>query len=102
MTPAEQKIADIDAALARLREKTIKATESWVVGPDDEFRVTLTLTTPPAEPFKCKAESWGGPGHQSRSLCNRKDRHVIDGNHWIEEVVEEWSGSETHYREYYG
>lgn len=50
-------------------------------------------------PFQCKAEWRHGPGHQSRTLCTRSDEHDIMDDHYVEEVIQEWSGADTHYGE---
>ena len=54
-------------------------------------------------PFRCAAVIYTGPGHQSKHLCTRPDSHLLDGDHWITEVVlvHEWTGPEA-FEEYRG
>ncbi|HWI67099.1 MAG TPA: hypothetical protein VNS88_01750 [Nitrospiraceae bacterium] len=51
--------------------------------------------------FKCEAVIHTGPGHQSNHNCNRSDPHSIDGDHYVMEVVHEWTGPEA-YADYWG
>ncbi len=53
------------------------------------------------EPFRCEAVIHTGPGHQSTHRCNRRDPHPIDGDHWVTDVVYEWSGRDG-YADYWG
>jgi hypothetical protein len=46
----------------------------------------------PSKPAQCESVLWSGPGHQSRIRCTRSDSHPLDGDHWTEEVVHEWTG----------
>jgi hypothetical protein len=49
------------------------------------------------EPFRCIAEWRHGPGHQSITSCNRKDPHPMDDEHYVTQVVMDWTGPKTHY-----
>lgn len=51
------------------------------------------------ETVRCEAVIHTGPGHQSRRHCTRTDLHPADGDHWVAEVVYEWTGAEAYSRE---
>lgn len=62
----------------------------------------VTMTTPTSEPFKCQAEWRHGPGHQSATRCNRPDEHDISDEHYVTEIVADWTGPDTYYTDYWG
>lgn len=55
----------------------------------------------PDIPYTCPAVIHTGPGHQSKHRCTRRDPHPLEGEHYVTEVVHEWTGPEA-YAEYWG
>lgn len=46
-------------------------------------------------PFKCESYISHGPGHQSRTKCESRMPHPIEGDHWARDPMSgdfEWAG----------
>jgi hypothetical protein len=53
------------------------------------------LATQLRTPWKCEAKIWSGPGHQSGVPCSNHTPHALDGDHYVSEIVYEWTGHQA-------
>lgn len=78
-----------------------RAREVWLKDERHQSMSDAVRSPGATDPFRCEAVLHSGPGHQSRSRCERDDPHALDDEHHVVLDVATWQGPDG-WKDYYG